>query len=94
MGPPDMTLPGNAVQDLFVSQNNPSMTSQSLGETCGGEDLPLVRGTEGAHPSTGGSMTAKAMSIINQEGDFRWEELMEAFNGHDGSIQAKDSITQ
>ncbi len=73
---------------------HPSMTSQSLGETCGGEDLPLVRGTEGAHPSTGGSMTAKAMSIINQEGDFRWEELMEAFNGHDGSIQAKDSITQ
>ena len=39
-------------------------------------------------------MTAKAMSIINQEGDFRWKELMEAFNGHDGSIQAKDSITQ
>ncbi len=94
MGPPDMTLPGNAVQDLFVSQNNPSMTPQSLGETCGGEDLPLVRGTEGTHPSTGWSMTAKAMSIINQEGDFRWEELMEAFNGHDGSIQAKDSITQ
>ena len=89
-----MTLTANAVQDLFVSQNNASMASQSLGETCGGEDLPLVRGAEGTHPSTGGSMTAKAMSIINQEGDFRWEELMEAFNGHDGSIQAKDSITQ
>ena len=48
--PADMTLPGNAVQDLFVSQNNPSMTSQSLGETCGGEDLPLVRGTRALTP--------------------------------------------